>query len=125
MLDHLPEGRPCSSMAREDLARALTRMAAAVIGSGHVELALGWFLSEKSEDPLPRIPPELFDTLMFVRDHGWQEVDAGYKGSDYFEDCLLLALRKAQTAGVPEPRARGGGDPAVRLYPAEPVVHRT
>ena len=36
MLDELPEGRLRSSMAREDLSRALTGMASEVIGGGHV-----------------------------------------------------------------------------------------
>ena len=99
MLDDLPDGKPRSSMGREDLLRKLTGMAAQVVGNGHVELGLGWLLCNKSGDPVPRVPPDLLDVLIFVRDHGWQEVDAGYKGGDYFEDCLLLALRKSQTVG--------------------------
>jgi hypothetical protein len=108
MLDDLPDGKPRSSMGRGDLLRKLTDMAAQVVGHGHVELGLGWLLCNKNGDPVPRVPPDLFDVLIFVRDHGWQEVDAGYKGGDYFEDCLLLALRKSQT--VAERPAPGGAD---------------
>jgi len=108
MFDELPHGSLRSSMGREDLLRKLTGMAAEVVGNGHVELGLGWLLCNKSGDPVPRVPPDLFDVLIFVRDHGWQEVDSGYKGWDYFEDCLLLALRKSQT--VDELRTPGAAD---------------
>jgi len=124
-LDELPEGKLRSSMAREDLSRALTGMASAVIGSGHVELALGWFLSDKSGDPLPQVPPDLFETLTFVHHHGFREVDAGYKARDYFEDCLLLALRKAQTPGIRETLAPGGADQGARSHASQPAVQGT
>ena len=109
MLDDLPNGIPSSSKGREDLLRKLTGMAAEVVGNGHVELGLGWLMCSRSGDPLPRVPPDLFNMLIFVRDQGWQEVDAGYKGWDYFEDCLFLALRRSQT--VDETRMPGGADP--------------
>jgi len=125
MLDELPEGRLRSSMAREDLSRALTGMASEVIGRGYVELALGWFLSDKSGDPLPQVPPDLFETLTFVHHHGFREVDAGYKARDYFEDCLLLALRKAQTAGMRETRVPGGTEPVARSHANQPAVQGT
>jgi hypothetical protein len=108
MLDDLPNGMPRSSMGREELLRKLTGMAAEVVANGHVELGLGWLICNKSGDPVPRVPSNLLEVLMFVRDQGWQEVDAGYRGWDYFEDCLLLALRKSQTIG--ETRTSGGAD---------------
>ena len=125
MLDELPDGRLGGSMAREQLLRRLTAMATDVVARGNVELALGWFLSEKNGDPLPRVPPDLFDTLTFVHDHGGQEVDAGYKGWDYFEDCLLLALRKSQTGAKREPRVPAVADAAARLHPVQPAVQGT
>lgn len=123
MFDDLPHGMPRSAMEREDLLRKLTGMAAEVVGNGHVELGLGWLLCNKSGDPVPRVPPDLFDALTFVREHGWQEVDAGYKGWDYFEDCLLLALRKSQTAG--EIGASGGADPGGSAGRNQPAAHGT
>lgn len=87
-------------MGREELLRKLTFMAADVVRGSHVELALGWLWSDRSRDPLPGVPPDLLDMLTFVRDQGWREVDAAYKGRDYFEDCLRLALRNSSAAGL-------------------------
>jgi hypothetical protein len=56
------------------------------------------------------VPPDLFSMLMFVRDRGGQEVDAAYKGRDYFEDCLRLALRRSQSARVRYTLTHGGAD---------------
>ena len=98
-----------NSLGREELLRNLTGMAADVVRDCRVELALGWLWCNKRKDPLPRVPPDLFDMLIFVRDQGWQEVDAAYKGRDYFEDCLRAALRKSQTVGVLRTPTRGGG----------------
>jgi len=78
----------------------LTGLAADVVRDCRVELALGWLWCNKTRDPLPRVPPDLLDVLLFVRDQGGQEVDAAYKGRDYFEDCLRLALRKSQAVGL-------------------------
>lgn len=101
-------------MDREDLLRKLSGMAAEVVRDGRVELALGWLWCSKRRDPLPRLPPDLFDTLIFVSDHGWREVDAAYKGLDYFEDCLRLALRQSQTGAVLNTRTRSGADRGAR-----------
>lgn len=92
------------------LLHKLTGMAADVVRDCRVELALGWLWCNKRRDPLPRVPPDLFNMLIFVRDEGGQDVDAAYKGRDYFEDCLRLALRNSQSAGVLETRTRGGAD---------------
>lgn len=92
-------------MGREELLCRLTGMAADVVRDSRVELALGWLWCNRRRDPLPRVPPDLFDVLTFVRDQGSQEVDAAYKGRDYFEDCLRLAMRKSQTAGAVKARA--------------------
>jgi len=97
-------------MGREELLRTLTGMAADIVRDCHVELALGWLWCNKTRDPLPRVPPDLFDMLIFVRDQGWQEVDAAYKGRDYFEDCLRLAFRNSQSIGVLKTRTRSGAD---------------
>jgi len=101
-------------MGREELLRKLTGMAADVVRDCRVELALGWLLCNKIKEPLPGVPPHLFKMLKFVRDQGWQEVDAAYTGGDYFEDCLRLALRKSQPVGVRETRTRGGVDRKAR-----------
>jgi len=101
-------------MGREELLRKLTGMAADVVRDCRVELALGWLLCNKIKEPLPGVPPDLFKMLKFVRDQGWQEVDAAYTGGDYFEDCLRLALRKSQSVGVQETRTRSGVDRKAR-----------
>lgn len=123
MLDDWPNGIPHSSMGREELLRKLTGMAAEVVGNGHVELGLGWLWCNKRGDPVPRVPPDLCEALIFVRDQGWQEVDAGYKGSDYFEDCLLLALRKSQIAG--ESCTPGGADLGAWARRSQPAAQGT
>jgi len=96
-------------MGREELSRKLTGMAADVVRECHVELALGWLWCCKSRDPLPQVPPDLFDTLIFVRDQGWREVEAAYTGRDYFEDCLRLALRNSPAVGL-KTRTNGNAD---------------
>ena len=101
-------------MGREELSRKLTGMAADVVRDCRVELALGWLLCNKSKDPLPGVPPDLFNMLNFVRDQGWQEVDAAYTGGDYFEDCLRLALRKSQSVAVRKTPTRSGADRRAR-----------
>src|SRR6267378_7814732 len=106
--------RRSNSMGREELLRKLTGMAADVVRDCRVELALGWLLCNKIKEPLPGVPPDLFKMLKFVRDQGWQEVDAAYTGGDYFEDCLRLALRKSQSVGVQETRTRSGVDRKAR-----------
>ena len=97
-------------MGREELLCKLTGMAADVVTDCHVELALGWLWCNRRRDPLPRLPPDLFDMLIFVRDQGWQEVDTAYKGRDYFEDCLRLALRNSPSVGVFKTRTNGNAD---------------
>jgi len=101
-------------MGREELLRNLTGMAADVARDCRVELALGWLWCKKSKDPLPQVPPDLFNMLIFVCDQGWQEVDAAYTGGDYFEDCLRLAMRKSQSVAVRETRTRSGVDRKAR-----------
>ena len=110
-------------MSSEELSRKLTGMAAEVVRDCRVELALGWLWCNKTRDPLPRVPQDLLDVLNFVRDQGGQEVDAGYKGRDYFEDCLLLALRRLRTAG--ETRTPGGTDPGARAHRTQIAAHGT
>lgn len=97
-------------MDHVELSRKLTGMAADVVRDCRVELALGWLWCNKSRDPLPQVPPDLFDTLMFVRDQGWREVEVAYTGRDYFEDCLRLALRNAPSVGVLKTRTNGNAD---------------
>jgi hypothetical protein len=101
-------------MGREELLGKLTGMAADVVRDCRVELALGWLWCNKSKEPLPGVPPDLFKTLKFVRDQGGQEVDAAYTGGDYFEDCLRLALRKSQSVAIRKTRPRTGGDHRAR-----------
>lgn len=111
MPDELPgSGARRSLMGREDLSRKLTGMAADVVRDCRVELALGWLWCDRSRDLLPEVPPDLFDTLMFVRDQGWREVEAAYTGRDYFEDCLRLALRNSPSVGVLKTRTNGNAD---------------
>ena len=98
-------------MGREELSRKLTGMAADVVRDCHVELALGWLWCNRSQDPLPQVPPDLFDTLMFVCDQGWREVEAAYTGRDYFEDCLRLALRHSPSIKI---RTNGNGGRGAR-----------
>lgn len=81
---------------REQLLRNLTAMAAEVVKAGHTELALAWLWSCKADEPLPGVPPGLLRVLQFVSDHRYTEVEAGYRGSDYFEDCMQLAMRNSR-----------------------------
>jgi hypothetical protein len=90
-----------------------------------VELALGWLWCNKTRDPLPRVPPDLLDVLLFVRDQGGQEVDAAYKGRDYFEDCLRLALRKSQAVGLLKTRAHIRADRGAHVRPGQMAAHGT
>ena len=101
-------------MGREELSRKLTGMAADVVRDCNVELALGWLWCSKSRDPLPDVAPDLFDTLMFVRDQGWREVEAAYTGRDYFEDCLRLALRNSPSVAVVKTRTNGNAHRGAR-----------
>lgn len=101
-------------MGREELLRKLTFMAADVVRDSRVELALGWLWCDRSRDPLPGVPPDLHDMLTFVRDQGWREVDAAYKGRDYFEDCLRLALRNPPAAGLSSSRVNSDAGHRVR-----------
>jgi hypothetical protein len=103
-----------NSMDREILLHKLTGMAADVVRDCRVELALGWLWCNKRRDPLPGVPSDLFNMLIFVRDQGWREVDGAYKGRDYFEDCLRLALRQSQTGGVLNTRTRSGAGRGAR-----------
>ena len=109
-------------MGSEEFLRKLTWMAAEVVRNGHVELALGWLWCNKSRDPLPEVPPYLFDTLIFVRDQGWREVEAAYKGRDYFEDCLRLALRNSRSVGMFKTRHHEDADRAVRVSRSQPAA---
>jgi len=97
-------------MGREELLCKLTDMAADVARDGRVEVALGWLWCNRRRDPLPRVPSDLFEMLIFVCDQGRQEVDAAYKGRDYFEDCLRLAFRNSQAVGVLTTRTRSSAD---------------
>ncbi len=81
---------------REQLPRNLTVMAAEVVKAGQTELALAWLWSCKAGEPLPRVSRRLLRVLQFVSDHRYTEVEAGYRGSDYFEDCMRLALRSSR-----------------------------
>ena len=112
-------------MGREELSRILTGLAADVVRDCRVELALGWLWCNKTRDPLPRVPGDLLDVLMFVRDQGGQEVDAAYKGRDYFEDCLRLALRKSQAVGLLKTRAHIRLDRGARTRPGRTAAHGT
>jgi hypothetical protein len=80
----------------DQLFRTLTAMAADVVKSGHTELALAWLWSCKEGEPLPGVSRGLLRVLQFVSDNRYTEVEAGYRGSDYFEDCMQLALRNPQ-----------------------------
>jgi hypothetical protein len=112
-------------MGREELLRKLTAMAAEVVRDCRVELALGWLWCYRQKDPLPRVPPDLLDVLTFVRDHGLGEVDASYRGRDYFEDCLRLALRNSQAVGLLKTRAHIRADRGARARPDQTAAHGT
>ncbi|HEX7812392.1 MAG TPA: hypothetical protein VF460_10830 [Burkholderiales bacterium] len=81
---------------RERLLRNLTAMAAEVVKAGQTELALAWLWSCKADEPLPGVSRGLLRVLEFVSDHRYSEVEPGYRGSDYFEDCLQLAMRSSR-----------------------------
>ncbi len=83
---------------REQTLRSLTGMAAAVVKAGETELALAWLWSRKASEPLPSVSRRLLRILRFVSEHRYTEVEAGYRGSDYFEDCLQLAMRSSRLA---------------------------
>jgi len=83
---------------RDRLFRTLTALAASVVKSGHTELALAWLWSCKAGEPLPGVSRDLLRVLQFVSDNRYTEVEAGYRGSDYFEDCMQLAMRKSWLA---------------------------
>jgi len=83
---------------RDLLLRSLTSMAAEVVKAGQTELALAWLWSCKAGEPLPGVSRGLLRILQFVSDHRYTEVETGYRGSDYFEDCMQLALRNSQLA---------------------------
>jgi len=81
---------------RDLVLRNLTTMAADVVKAGQTELALAWLWSCKAGEPLPGVSRGLLRVLQFVSDNRYTEVEAGYRGSDYFEDCMQLALRNSQ-----------------------------
>jgi hypothetical protein len=81
---------------RDLLLHTLTAMAADVVKAGQTELALAWLWACKAGDPLPGVSRGLLRVLRFVSDHRYAEVESGYRGSDYFEDCMQLALRNSQ-----------------------------
>ena len=83
---------------RQQILVSLTRMAADVVKAGQTELALAWLWSSKAGEPLPRVSRSLLRSLQFVSEHRYTEVEAGYRGGDYFEDCMQLALRSSQLA---------------------------
>jgi|GraSoi_2013_60cm_1033757.scaffolds.fasta_scaffold16871_2 hypothetical protein len=83
---------------RDQLFRTLTALAAGVVKSGHTELALAWLWSCKAGEPLPGVSRDLLRVLQFVSDNRYTEVEEGYRGSDYFEDCMQLAMRKSWLA---------------------------
>jgi len=81
---------------REQLLLNLTAMAAEVVKAGQTELALAWLWSCKADEPLPSVSRGLLRVLQFVSDHRYTEVEGGYRGSDYFEDCMRLAMRHSR-----------------------------
>jgi hypothetical protein len=81
---------------RDLLLRNLTTMAADVVKAGQTELALAWLWSCRAGEPLPGVSRNLMRVLQFVSDNRYTEVEAGYRASDYFEDCMQLALRRSQ-----------------------------
>jgi hypothetical protein len=83
----------------DQLFRTLTALAAGVVKSGHTELALAWLWSCKAGEPLPGVSRDLLRVLKFVSDNRYTEIEAGYRGSDYFEDCMQLAMRNSQLVG--------------------------
>ena len=89
---------------RDQLFRTLTAMAANVVKAGHTELALAWLWSCKEGEPLPDVSRGLLRVLQFVSDNRYSEIEAGYRGSDYFEDCMKLAMRKSWLAEFRERR---------------------
>lgn len=109
-----------NSIRSQELLRKLTGMAADVVRECSVELALGWLWCDKTREPLPRVPPDLLDVLTFVRDHGLQEVHASYRGRDYFEDCLRLALRESQAVGLLKARSHSQADRGASKRPVRP-----
>jgi len=126
MPDELPvSSRRGNSISSEELLRKLTGMAADVVRECSVELALGWLWCDKTREPLPRVPPDLLDVLTFVRDHGLQEVHASYRGRDYFEDCLRLALRKSQVVGLLKTRSHSRADRGARAHSGNTAAHGT
>jgi hypothetical protein len=84
------------NIERDLLLRNLTSMAADVVKAGQTELALAWLWSCRAGEPLPGVSRGLLRVLQFVSDNRYAEVEPGYRGSDYFEDCMQLALRNSQ-----------------------------
>jgi hypothetical protein len=85
---------------RDQPLRSLTAMAADVVKAGQTELALAWLWSCKAGEPLPGVSRGLLRVLQFVSSHRYTEVEADYRGGDYFEDCMQLALRSARLADL-------------------------
>jgi hypothetical protein len=81
---------------REQLLRDLTAMSADVVKAGQTEMALAWLWSSKAREPLPNVSRGLLRVLQCVSSHRHTEVEAGYRGSDYFEDCMQLAMRSSR-----------------------------
>lgn len=81
---------------REQLLRNLTAMAADVVKAGQTELALAWLWSRKAGEPPPTVSRGLLRVLQYVFANRYTEVEASYRGCDYFEDCMQLAMRRSQ-----------------------------
>jgi hypothetical protein len=76
------------------LLRNLAAMAAGVVEARQSGLALDWLLwSGKTGEPPPRVSRGLPRVLQYGSVHRYTETEAGYRGGDYFEDSMQLALR--------------------------------
>lgn len=109
-------------MDRGELLRRLTHMAANVVADRHVELALGWLWCDRRKDALPGVPSGLHEVLKFVREQGMQEVEDAYRGRDYFEDCLRMALRNAYAFELTKARTPGAEGRMAGTRRARPSV---
>lgn len=107
-------------MDRTELMNELTFLVANVVRKGQVELALAWLSCTGTEKVPPDIPPDLINVLIFVINHGCRDVDVrtGYRGLQYFKDCLQLASRQTRPDQLLKTQSRRQSDSLCSSRPA-------